>query len=486
MKSTIKVSISGVAFNLEDDAYQLLKSYLDKLAAHFNKNEEGKEIIEDIEARLAELLLARINTPEQVVTGKDTSEVIAILGKPEELNDNDTASGSTGNSDILSTPTSAKRRLYRNPDNQIIAGVCGGLGVYFNVDPVILRVLLVVLIITGLFLEALNLSAIAIISYAILWISLPKALTMVQKMEMRGESPTVANIERKIREETIANAPKRNVFGKLIRAGFYIFAAIIAIPIICVGITLIVAFIAVSFAGGWVLHDSIFPLLDFVSMTGTSLSLIKILAVFVITVPILLLVYAGIRLLFRFKAKSKGITLGLTTIWVLSLFGLAGIGAFVFKSYRSGVKLTDREALQTTSDTLYVNIPQQFDQNNSRFYVGWSSDNRHPHIPYLWINEQEDTISVFPNVEVVYVDDSTFNISYTRFTRAKSKNLAQKKADELSIPYHTADSLLIVTPYQFTKDSKWSGEWGKLVIYAPKNKKVILDNELQWDGDIFD
>ena len=496
MKSTIKVSICGIAFNLEDDAYQLLKSYLDELTVHFSKSEGGKEIIEDIEARLAELLLSKLKTPEQSVTTQDVDEVINILGKPEELND---SSGSATNASIPpSSSISAKKRLYRDPDNQVVSGVCGGLGVYFNVDPVIFRILFTVLTISSPFFWPLNLGAIAVVAYVILWISLPKALTMAQKLEMQGESPSIVNIERKMREEAMKSPaqtqPKRSVLGKLIRVAFYIFAAIIAIPIVCVGIALIIAFITVTFAGSWVLHDSVFPLMDFVSIASSNLTIIKILALAVVIIPLLLLVYAGIRLLFRFKAKSKGIVLSLIAIWVLSIFGLVGMSAYALKDYRHGARLTTKEALPTTSDTLYVKIPQHFSQNNSRFYIGWSSNDRHPHIPYLWINEQEDRMSAFPSIDVFYVDDSTFNISYTRSTRAKTKGLAKRKADSLSIPYSISDSILTINPYQYTREHKWSGESGKLVIYAPRDKKVMLDDELEddnsyyyhWEDDIFD
>ncbi len=484
MKSTIKVSISGIAFNLEDDAYQLLKNYLDELTIHFSKNEGEKEIIEDIEARLAELLLAKINTPEQAVTANNVTEVIDILGKPEELND-DSSANVNSNNIPYSPPVSAKKRLYRDPDNQVVAGVCGGLGVYFNTDPVIFRILFVVLTISSPFLWFLNFGAAAVIAYVVLWICLPQALTMAQKLEMRGESPSVANIERKMREEALKSPvqarPKRSAIGNIIRVGFYILAAIIAIPIICVGIALIVAFIAVAFAGGWFLQDSVFPLMDFVAIAGTNLTLIKILALIVIAIPLMLLVYAAIRLLFRFKAKSKGIVISLVTIWIICIFGLIAVGGYTLRDYRSGAKQLTEETYTTTSDTLYIDIPRDFAQNNNRFYVGWDSDDHHPYIPYLWINEQKDVMSVFPEVDIYYTDDSTFNISYTRSVRAKNKAIARLKVEAIPVQYNVTDSLITVNPHQFTKEHKWSGESGRLIIYAPRSKKVILNDELDSD-----
>ncbi|MDR0661173.1 MAG: PspC domain-containing protein [Prevotellaceae bacterium] len=493
MKSTLKVSISGIAFNLEGDAYQLLKSYLDKLTAHFSKNEGGGEIIEDIEARLAELLLTKISTSEQAVTVNQVSQVIDILGKPEELNDDSITD--TKNDGIPYSPSvSAKKRLYRDPDNQVISGVCGGLGVYFNIDPVIFRILFVVITLSGSFmwLLSLNLSAIAVITYVVLWISLPKALTMAQKLEMRGESPSVANIERKMREEAmkspVQQKPKRNFFSKLVRGGFYTLGVLIAIPVVAVSVGLSIAFIATAFAGGWVLQDSIFPLMDVIALSGVKIGLVKVLALIVLLIPVLLLIYAGIRLLFRFKAKSKGIVISFSTIWVLSVLLLLGMGAYVSRDYRYGAKIATEETIATTSDTVYIGIPHNFNENNTRFYLGWSNigfsrNGRSVHIPHLWINEQENTISVFPSVDVYYVDDSTFNINYTRSTRARSKGIARQKAGNIPAQYSVTDSLIMLTPHQFTKEHKWSGESGRLVIYAPRGKKVILSDELEDDND---
>lgn len=497
MKSTIKVSISSVAFNLEDDAYQLLKSYLDSLNAHFSKNDGGKEIIEDIEARLAELLLTKINTPDQAVTANQINEIIGILGKPEELND-DSATGSKPENPPYPPSVSAKKRLYRDPDNQVVSGVCGGLGVYFNIDPVIFRILFVVVTLSGSFFWFMNLSAIAVIAYVVLWISLPKALTMAQKLEMRGESPSVANIERKLREEAIKSPatakPQRSILARLVRIGFYILAAIVAIPVICVGIALIVSFVVIVFAGGWFLHDSIFPIMDFVALSEASLTTIKILVLIVVVIPLILLVYAAIRLLFRFKTKSKISVISLATIWVLCIFGLVGVSGYSLKNYWNGTRIIDKETLTTASDTLYVAIPSDFSESNNRLYIGWSSDDNHSYIPYLWISEEENVMSVFPKIDVYHVDDSTFNISYTRSVRARNKALAKQKIETVPVQYSVTDSLITITPHQFTKEHKWSGESGRLTIYVPKGKEIVLSEDLDrdkyhhfnWEYDEFD
>jgi phage shock protein PspC (stress-responsive transcriptional regulator) len=141
MKPTIKVSISGVAFHLDENAYHLLEKYLDRLQKHYANMDGGKEIIEDIELRIAELLKERIGSQDQVVSDIMITEVIAILGQPEEFEAED---NSFGNKYAETEKKRSPKKLYRDTDNKILGGVCSGLAAYFNIDVVWVRILFVV------------------------------------------------------------------------------------------------------------------------------------------------------------------------------------------------------------------------------------------------------------------------------------------------------------------------------------------------------
>ena len=84
------------------------------------------------------------------------------------------------------------KRLYRDPDNRVLGGVCGGLGAYFNNDPLLFRILFII-IFFGM--------GSGLIIYLILWIAIPEARTTAQKLEMRGEPITIENIKKAVREE---------------------------------------------------------------------------------------------------------------------------------------------------------------------------------------------------------------------------------------------------------------------------------------------
>ncbi len=189
MKKTIRIHISGYIFNIDEDAYQVLKKWLDSISQKYKGEEDGEEIFNDIEMRVAELFEEKVGN-EGVVTQETADEIIRIMGRPEEFEtDEEKEPEKIFSSDKRSRK---QRRLYRDEDNSVIAGVCGGLGNYFGVDPVVFRLLFVAALIIGGF---------GTILYIILWIAIPKAVTVSQKLEMKGEPVTISNIEKAIKEE---------------------------------------------------------------------------------------------------------------------------------------------------------------------------------------------------------------------------------------------------------------------------------------------
>ena len=188
MKKTFTINISGTVFHIEEDAYEILQKYLVKLKNHFGSNEEGQEIIADIEARIAEIFSEKSSDKKMVVTVGMVNEIIEIMGTPEDF-----AEEEGEEEPVIDGTTKRKRRLYRDPEHRVLGGVCGGLSAYFNMDPVILRIIFAVLFFVT--------SGAALLAYIILWIAVPKAINTNQRLEMRGQEATVKNIEKSIKEE---------------------------------------------------------------------------------------------------------------------------------------------------------------------------------------------------------------------------------------------------------------------------------------------
>jgi phage shock protein PspC (stress-responsive transcriptional regulator) len=190
MKKTVTANISGIVFHIDEDAYLKLQEYLHLLEKHFKSSDGREEILSDLENRIAEMFQEKLTTSKKVITIKDVNEVISQLGEPEQISDSDDQEQGAGAGSETGEKTA--KRLFRDPDDKYIAGVSGGLGAFFNLDPTWIRIAFVLFTFFYGFGPLL---------YIILWIAVPKATTTAERLEMRGEKVNLSNIERSIKEE---------------------------------------------------------------------------------------------------------------------------------------------------------------------------------------------------------------------------------------------------------------------------------------------
>jgi len=188
MKTTVNISLRGYIFHLEEDAYERIKHYLDDLKSALSNEENFKEIIDNIEERIAELFRRRLSQHKQVVNLRDVEEIIAILGTPEKI------SGEEKEKDNNKTNASAAgtRRLYRDPVARVLGGVCSGLSIYTDMPLWLMRAIFVVFAFVGGF---------SVLVYVILWIVVPEARTASQKIEMEGRPVNIENIKDFVKQE---------------------------------------------------------------------------------------------------------------------------------------------------------------------------------------------------------------------------------------------------------------------------------------------
>jgi len=186
MKITLSINLGGYSFNIDEDAYAELKRYLKNLEFHFAQEESASEILSDIETRLAELFRTKITTYKQVITMTDVNQAISVMGTPEDISDSDGPSAR----DKFATP--GHHRIYRDTDNRIIGGVCAGMGAYWNLDPLIIRIIFIALVLAG---------GLGVLIYLILYIVLPEARTTAQKIEMKGNPVNIHNIKDSVKKE---------------------------------------------------------------------------------------------------------------------------------------------------------------------------------------------------------------------------------------------------------------------------------------------
>ncbi len=257
MREIEKVSISGISFMLEHDAYEALDQYLARLRAAYASNPDSGEIIADIEARVAEIILTK-QEPGSVVSLATVQDVIDRLGLPEEA--------------PAEAPVNPEktfpRRLYRNMDGAKLGGVCNGLGTFFDVDPVWVRLVLfaplILLIITapagwgGLSAMLGTTVGVVPLIYLVLWFVVPSARTPRQKLEMRGERITASSIENNFRESAPRNANAQRsasvwaeiiyVIGRIALLGIKAVAMVMALGLVVAAVVMVVVIGAAIFA----------------------------------------------------------------------------------------------------------------------------------------------------------------------------------------------------------------------------------------------
>jgi phage shock protein PspC (stress-responsive transcriptional regulator) len=159
MKKTFTISLGHSVFNVEEDAYEILKMYLDSIKNYFQKMENDSEIISDFELRIAENFSSKLSSGKQYINLSDVKEVIQIMGSLDDFQEiyNDTEN----ETENIKEEKKTNNKLYRDSSNRIIAGVCSGVAEYFKIDPIIVRVLFFIAV-------PLNL-----IVYIIFWIGIP-------------------------------------------------------------------------------------------------------------------------------------------------------------------------------------------------------------------------------------------------------------------------------------------------------------------------
>ena len=199
MKKTFTINISGSVFHIEEDAYEVLQKYLVNLKNHFGNGDEGKEILADIEARIAEICTVKSADWKNLITLDLVNEVIETMGTPESI------SQEADDEEPLSGQVKSKKRLYRDPEHRVLGGVCGGLAAYFDMDVAIMRIIFVLIIIA---------TGVGAFAYLILWIAVPKAVNTAQRLEMRGQNVSVKYIEKFLKEETDAVKQSYQKFRK--------------------------------------------------------------------------------------------------------------------------------------------------------------------------------------------------------------------------------------------------------------------------------
>lgn len=321
MKKTFPANINGSIFYIDEDAYNLLNTYLDQLRNAF-PGEEGDEISSDIEGRISEHFTERINEGARVITIDDVNRIIKVMGEPAELA-SDTADGTR--SAAAQTPGApgapvtpppfhgtgypqagtVRKRLYRNPNNSVFGGVIGGLGVYLGWNVNLMRLLLVVLALCTYFWPC-------VLAYLIAWMVIPCANTPRQLLEMNGTPVTPGSVGQAILGTADPEGQKINsgsaltnffkIAGNIILAFFGLIAGCIGLGFLALFFFMLCALVMYL---GW--NDiTLLAAVDFQTFVHPAIAITGILCLsLAIVLPCAALVWAACCALFQASSASR-------------------------------------------------------------------------------------------------------------------------------------------------------------------------------------
>lgn len=479
MNQTVTINISGIVFHIEVDAYEDLKKYLNKIRSYFNNSEECEEIMTDIEARIAELFSDKLSDANQVILKKDVEEVITIMGKPEQYLDEDELEDDEPKV-YRKSNTSKDKKFFRNPDERVLGGVCSGLASYFGFDTIWARLFFVM---TTLFL------GFGPFIYIILWIVIPEAKTASDKLQMKGEPINIDNIGKTVQDEAskvndkLKNINKGklghfverffSVLADILRAIFKVAGNVIGFAFLVLGIFLAIGFIAGLSGSDMILaitSDGIFSIessefFNLIFVTDDQFHLATLGIILAIGVPILMIIYGGVKLLFKVKTHySIGIVMAVFWITGIAICSLVGIK--MGKETSSNEEVVDEIVLSSEHDNFNLLA-------NTNDIPGHGS-----------LDGQFSTISL--NKDSIFMNDIKVNIyqsktdsSYIKIIKeANGESLKAAKIKARSINYNMdirSDTLYFNNYISTLKENKIRGQEVRVKIYLAVGKSVYLD-----------
>ena len=497
MNKTVNINLGGMFFHIDEDAYQKLTRYFDAIKRSLSNSSGQDEIIKDIEMRVSELLNEKQKTEKHVVGLKDVDEVIAVMGQPEDYRIDEEGIGNTS-TNFSSNTSGNNRKLYRDKDNGMVGGVLAGLGHYFGIDKVWLRIFFLIMFFAW---------GTGVLAYIILWIVMPEAKTTAEKLEMTGEPVTISNIEKKVREEfenvsdkfknanydEMGNRVKTGAekigssLGDFIIAVLRVFSKFLGVILIMTGLfTLAALFIAVFTLGSSSVIDV--PWREFVeagNFTDYPVWTFGLIMFFAVGIPFFFLSLLGFKLLSP-KLKSIGniAKYTLLAIWIIAvslaiIIGLKQASAFSFDG-----RVVKKETLNLKpTDTLLI----KFKHND--YFTKNINDNDNFQIT---IDSTGKDVIYSNNVsfKIAQTDTQSAYIQIEKEAKGKTLFEAKQRAEKIKYSYKVIGNQLVFDNYLLSDlKEKFRDQEIEITLFLPLGTVLKMDDSAahydETDSDYF-
>jgi phage shock protein PspC (stress-responsive transcriptional regulator) len=476
MDKTININLGGTMFQIDEEAYRKLKEYLQCINDKFKNVAGGNETIEDIESRIAEIFLSKKGTAG-VISSDNVDEMINLIGKPEDFDQPGTDNERQNKSYDNHGP---RRKMFRNPENSIVGGVCGGIGAFLNSDPVWIRILFVIF---AFFF------GIGFFVYLALWIAIPSAKTDQQKREMFGGQDNMAMTQgRDQRTGSRLGHAINEVFKALGRVCYIIirvFLIIFGTGLVLTGFLALLSFIMVfvfKYPGAFstdIQGFNIVYLPDFLNyiVSPAAAPWIKALIIAVVTLPLLVLIYGGIRLIFWFQARDGFIWLTGFILWVLCTAALAIVLFNEGVSYGANEKSVSKEYLKLPSDTIYIQAGRKLSDLHAGNEISLPDKDGNGY--NIFISEEKKEICIKTHLDLFASEDKSMGIEITRHSSGRDRTTAIDNSKRLIYNYRlSADTLYLDEFFSLPAGGKWSLDFANIDVSLPKGTIVHIDNDI--------
>ncbi|MGB1410591.1 MAG: PspC domain-containing protein [Flavobacteriaceae bacterium] len=481
MNKTININLAGSFFHVDENAYAHLQKYLDAVRATLSPEDSIEEIMNDIEARIAELFSESMTSNDQVITLSRVKEIIDIMGQPQDF-DPEGAAESNAAEQYKSI-----KQLFRDEENKYLGGVASGLGHYLGIDCLWIRLIWLLLFFFS--------SGTFFMIYILFWILVPAAKSTSDKLKMKGEPINISNIEKRVKEgydklsdnmksvdyDKYGNQVKRGsnrvveLIGNLLKGTLTVLAKLLGVLMLVFSITTLLGLAFGLFSAGslefWGQADLIqyYQAVSVAQIPFWALLTIVFLAV---GIPFIVLFIVGLKLLIP-NLKSMGWTpkILIFALWIASILALIFFGA-KHATFSSVTGQFQREIPLPISknDSLTLTM-------NQSLLSGRSSERDDDF--KIKMDADKNPIIVTNNVRLIVRSTQKEEgfIKVDSYADGATLDEAQDKAMQINYQIQYTDGVLELDPFLTTDLAhKYRDQHVEVIVYLPTGSVLWADH----------
>ncbi|MBD1393476.1 PspC domain-containing protein [Mucilaginibacter glaciei] len=496
MNKTIIINMNGIIFHIEEDAYEILKAYMTEVKRHFMNSADSLEITTDIENRIAEMFTEMLlHDGKQVIIEQDVKAVVEQMGSVKDFEQEE--DGARPATEPPFSYGTESRRLFRDPDDHLIAGVCSGIASYFDFSPVWVRLLFAFFVAIG---------GSGFILYVILWIVVPKAVSRADRMAMKGEKLNLQGFKNNFEEELNSVHGKLTDFshearpliyktrdfagdffghlGKFLGGAGKVFFKIIALAILVAcfaGIIALVITVITAFVYGNQ-NMGVYHIFPFNIVNHQVNNIFIVCAMLMLILPLLAIILAIIGYVFKGNVMNRSAGTAMLMVWVVALCVVIYYTAKTSADFKTGASFSQTINLKPAADSTYYlklnDIKYLTREDSIRLKVTEDFNGK------VILDDDEDNNQDMPDKNIeIYVEKSDVSqpVLVESFS-ARGSDYEDALLNARGTTYQfvqTGNILKFNRRLEKPENRLWRAQELRLILKVPMNYKVVVDDHVE-------